>query len=58
MNSRERVLASFDHIEPDRVPLDFGGETSITQQAYTKLKNHLGYPMKSENIDKYGIYLV
>jgi uroporphyrinogen decarboxylase len=44
MNSRERVIASIEHREPDRVPVDFGGHRSsgISAIAYAKLKKALG----------------
>ena len=44
MNSRERVLTSLRHEEPDRLPLDSGGcsATSISAVAYSNLKQHLG----------------
>ena len=44
MNSRERVLATINHQEPDRVPIDLGamGSTGIMAIAYAKLKAHLG----------------
>jgi uroporphyrinogen decarboxylase len=44
MNSRERVLSSLHHKEPDRVPVDLGGmrSTGIMGIAYNKLKRHLG----------------
>jgi len=43
MNSRERILASVNHQEPDRVPLDLGATPSsgISAIAYNKLKDHL-----------------
>ncbi len=43
MTSRERVLASIDHRQPDRVPLDLGATPSsgISAIAYNRLKNHL-----------------
>ncbi len=28
MTSRERVLNSINHIQPDKVPIDFGGHRS------------------------------
>ncbi len=28
MSSRERVLAAINHQEPDRVPIDLGGESN------------------------------
>ena len=44
MTSRERVLASINHKEPDRVPFDIGSTPSsgISAIAYTNLKKHLG----------------
>lgn len=44
MNSRERVLKTLQHEEPDRVPLDSGGcsATSISAVAYSRLRRHLG----------------
>lgn len=43
MNSRERVLISLSHGEPDRVPLSLGGTASAyTDNAYRILKRHLG----------------
>ncbi|MGQ9781120.1 MAG: uroporphyrinogen decarboxylase family protein [Nitrososphaeria archaeon] len=44
MNSRERVLSSLQHREPDKVPVDLGGmrSTGIMGIAYNRLKKHLG----------------
>lgn len=44
MTSRERVLASVNHQEPDKVPVDLGSSTSsgISTIAYHNLKQHLG----------------
>ena len=43
MNSRERVLTSLNHEEPDRVPLYFGGTSSnLTDESYFQLKKFLG----------------
>ena len=43
MTSRERVLRTLQHQEPDRVPLDLGSEvTSIHKIAHRNLKEHLG----------------
>jgi uroporphyrinogen decarboxylase len=44
MTSRERVLKSLNHQEPDRVPIDLGGHRSsgIMAIAYHKLKKFLG----------------
>lgn len=46
MKSRERVLTSLRHQEPDRIPIDFGAmrSTGIAAPAYKKLKQHLGIP--------------
>jgi len=45
MNSRERVLASINHIEPEKVPVDLGSNPSsaISAIAYDNLKKHLGF---------------
>jgi uroporphyrinogen decarboxylase len=44
MTSRERVLTTLQHKEPDRVPIDFGGmrSTGIMAIGYNHLKKHLG----------------
>ncbi len=44
MNSRERVLASINHIQPDKIPIDLGSNPSsgISAIAYDNLKKHLG----------------
>jgi uroporphyrinogen decarboxylase len=43
MTSRERVLAALNHREPDRVPIDLGGnQTGIHKFAYQALTKHLG----------------
>ncbi|MCK4244084.1 MAG: hypothetical protein KAX20_00495 [Candidatus Omnitrophica bacterium] len=44
MNHRERVLASLQHKEPDRIPIDLGGmdSTGIVGIAYNRLKKYLG----------------
>jgi uroporphyrinogen decarboxylase len=44
MNSRQRILAAIDHIEPDRVPVDLGATPSsgISAIAYGNLIAHLG----------------
>jgi uroporphyrinogen decarboxylase len=46
MTSRERVLAAFEHREPDRAPIDFSGHRSsgIAAIAYARLRKHLGLP--------------
>ena len=44
MTSRERVLASINHKQPDRVPVDLGATPSsgISAIAYANLRKHLG----------------
>lgn len=55
MKPRERVLAALEHEEPDRIPLDFlGGVSSITLQAYVKLKEYLGLAWEGEKYDTWN----
>lgn len=44
MTSKERVMLSLNHKEPDRVPIDFNGHRSsgISVQAYINLRKYLG----------------
>jgi len=44
MNSRERVLTTINHQEPDRVPVDLGGSlvSGIMAGALVRLREHLG----------------
>lgn len=44
MNSRERILKTLNHEEPDRIPFDLAGSpwTGITNTAYQNLRKHLG----------------
>ncbi len=43
MTSRERMLTALSHREPDRVPIDLGGnQTGIHKFAYQALLKHLG----------------
>jgi uroporphyrinogen decarboxylase len=53
MNSKERVLTSLNHKEPDRVPIDFGAtrETTIHTIGYQRLKEKLGLCLDKPNID-------
>jgi uroporphyrinogen decarboxylase len=52
LNSRERVLLTLEHKEPDRVPIDLGGnQTGITKIAYDGLKRYLGISGESEIYD-------
>lgn len=49
MTSRERVLTTLAHKEPDRVPLDLGGTpTTIETPAYNQLKEYLGIKSKTK----------
>ncbi len=43
MNSRERIIATLNHKEPDCIPLDLGGTivSSITKNSYISLKKYL-----------------
>ena len=46
MNSRERILTTLDHREPDRIPFDLGScqVTGIHVVAYQNLRQALGLP--------------
>ncbi len=46
MNSRERVRATLNHQEPDRIPFDLGGTpmSGMHTTAYRNLRQHLGLP--------------
>ena len=46
MNSRERLLKTLNHQEPDRIPFDLAGSTwtGITNGAYQNLLKHLDLP--------------
>jgi uroporphyrinogen decarboxylase len=48
MTSRERVLTTLSHREPDRVPIDLSGHRSsgIAAVAYARLREYLGLPAK------------
>jgi len=54
MNSRERVLASIHHKEPDRIPKDLGSTnvTGITAAAYEGLLDLLGYQEEIIIVDR------
>jgi len=52
LTPRERVLAALDHREPDRVPIDLGGnQTGIHKFAYAALTDHLGLAEEIEIMD-------
>jgi len=52
MTPRERVLAALNHQQPDRVPIDLGGnQTGIHKFAYRSLLDHLGIADELEIMD-------
>jgi uroporphyrinogen decarboxylase len=52
MTSRQRVLTALDHRQPDRVPIDLGGnQTGIHKFAYQALVAHLGLAEEIEIMD-------
>ncbi len=52
MSSRERVLSALEHREPDRVPIDLGGnQTGIHRRAYERLIELLGISDPVEIMD-------
>jgi uroporphyrinogen decarboxylase len=44
MNSRERVITSLNHKDPDKVPIELNGgcNSSLTKKAYINLRKYLG----------------
>src|SRR4030042_961631 len=48
MTSRERVMQSLNHQEPDRIPIDLGATivSSIVRKTYIELKHYLGMPVE------------
>jgi uroporphyrinogen decarboxylase len=53
MNSRERLLTTLSHREPDRVPIDLGSiVTGITVTANQSLKAALGWPADDPVVDR------
>ncbi len=53
MNSRERILSTINHIQPDKVPIDLGSSTvtGISAIAYNNLKRHLNIESKTRVFD-------
>ena len=52
MTSRERLLAALNHRQPDRVPIDLGGnQTGIHKFAYEALVRYLGLDEQIEIMD-------
>ena len=52
MTSRERVLKTLSHSQPDRVPIDFGSHRSsgIAALAYNRLRDSLGLPKRPAKV--------
>jgi uroporphyrinogen decarboxylase len=51
MNSRDRVIRTLNHQEPDRIPIDIGSPvTSIHIDAYNNLREFLGLKMNKVKI--------
>jgi uroporphyrinogen decarboxylase len=46
--SRQRVLDAINHVQPDKVPVDFSGHRSsgINPETYRKLRQYLGLPAR------------
>ena len=40
MRSKQRVLAAVDHVEPDRVPVDFGATSEVAERLCRELGTH------------------
>lgn len=55
MNSRERILTSLNHQEPDRIPCDLGSTqvTGIHRSAYRNVRQALGLPPAKEQLCDY-----
>ncbi len=52
MTSRERLLKALNHEQPDRIPIDLGGnQTGIHKFAYQALIDHLGLDEELEIMD-------
>jgi uroporphyrinogen decarboxylase len=52
MTPRQRLLTALNHAEPDRVPIDLGGnQTGIHKSAYQALIEHLGLDEEIEIMD-------
>lgn len=59
MTSRDRVLKTINHAEPDMIPIDFGGfHTSIHAIGEQKLKDYLGFRGGKQVILDYFQYIV
>jgi uroporphyrinogen decarboxylase len=53
MNSRERLILSLNHVQPDKVPVDLGSSTvtGISAIAYNNLKKYLGLKTETRVFD-------
>jgi uroporphyrinogen decarboxylase len=53
MNSRERLITSINHRQPDRIPVDIGATPSsgLSAVAYHNLIRHLGLNLKNHVYD-------
>jgi len=58
MTSRERVLTALNHEQPDRVPIDFGGnQSSIHVKAYEKLRSFLNLDEEDIKFSEIGQHI-
>ncbi len=59
MNSRERILTTINHAEPDRVPMDFHGNESVLQRLHndfgTSSHRELLMRLRSDIVDLRGV---
>lgn len=57
MNSRERILCTLGHQEPDRVPVDLGGtrQSGIAASSYHALKQYLEHSSPTRVFDLYQV---
>ena len=53
MKSKDRVMTTINHIEPDRVPCDYWAASEVT----ARLLNHLGFQDKEELLQYFGVDL-
>jgi uroporphyrinogen decarboxylase len=59
MTGRECVLASLNHEEPERLPVDFGGRhTTLHTKAHQRLKAYLGIPDSEETFRQFWLQTV
>ena len=54
MTSRERIIATINHQQPDRVPIDLGatGQTGMSASTMYRLRKALGLPEKDIEISE------